>query len=695
MPARVRTVSMTWAIGIDIGGTFTDLVAIDLRTGEQVVRKVLTTPREPLEGVLAALDEFERSTGASLSSASEVIHATTLATNTLLERKGARTALLTTRGFRDILETGREDRFDLYDLQIELQPPLIDRDLRLGITERIGPGGEILQPLDKAAVERGLRSLPHDVTSIAVCFLHSYANGEHERASRDIVLRERPDLFVSLSCEVAPIIREYERFVATAINAYVRPKVGVYLKQLTTFLQHRGFSGFVGIMKSDGGMCTPEEAGQLPARILESGPAAGILSATHTALACGESLAVAFDMGGTTAKACLVRDGHPVITDELEVARTSRFTKHSGLPLRLPSLELIEIGAGGGSIASISELGLLQVGPESAASEPGPACYGRGGDQPTVTDADLLLGYVNPDYFAGGTMTLDRSAAEAAMMGRILVKTGSADVTMAAWGVVDLVNENMAREIRLHCVEHGIDPASTTLIATGGAGPVHAGQIMLKLGMRRLIFPRHAGAASAVGLLLAPRSISKTITDTVQLSEIDARGIHQRLAALKSELIADSNDLGEAYKEHYILHMRVRGQAYELRVELPDEVSIASIANAFSSEHTMRLGRPPAAGSIEIVNWSATLTKKTERRSPVAIQSGPAFETSFSSSRDAYFGPKYGWISTPTVRRESMAPSQIFVGPMLIEDAGSTIVVLPGQVIRAMTAGELVVEAAD
>ena len=682
---------MTWAIGVDIGGTFTDLVAIHATSGLRIVRKVLTTPREPLIAVLAALDEFERAAGASVADADEVIHATTLATNTLLQRKGARAALLTTRGFRDIIETGREDRFDLYDLQIELQPPLIDRDLRVGITERMSALGEVLRPLEESDVVSAVRALPHDVTSIAVCFLHSYANGQHERTTRDIVLLERPDVFVSLSCEVAPIIREYERFIATVINAYVRPQVGDYLNRLTKSLAKRDFAGFVGIMKSDGGMCTPEEAGQLPARILESGPAAGILSATHTAVQCGEMLAVAFDMGGTTAKACLVTDGQPVITDELEVARLSRFTKHSGLPLRLPSLDLIEIGAGGGSIASISDLGLLQVGPESAASEPGPACYGRGGEHPTVTDADLLLGYVNPTYFAGGTMTLDTAAARKAV-GRILEKTGSSDLTAAAWGIVDLVNENMAREIRLHCVEHGIDPASATLIATGGAGPVHAGQIMAKLRIRRLVCPRDAGAASAVGLLLAPRSLGKTVTDVAQLAQIGAEGVRRKLDALKNELLLESHDLGDRPEESYVLHMRVRGQAYDLRVALPKQATTDGIAQAFSVEHVKRLGRAPAEGSIEIVNWSAALTRRVARGPVAPAEAAASSDTPASSDRDAYFGPNAGWLKTPVVRRERMTEGVIMAGPLLIEDAGSTIVVAPGQNARAKASGDLIIE---
>lgn len=676
-------------IGIDIGGTFTDLVAINPADGARLTRKVLTTPREPLVGVLSALKAFEETAGVAGDRMAAVIHATTLATNTLLERNGARAAMLTTRGFRDIIETGREDRYDLFDLQIDVQPPLISRDRRLGVSERVGANGKVIRELDIADLERAVQGLPGDIEAVAICFLHSYSNPAHENRAAEVVRRLRPSVYVSVSSEVAPIIREYERFIATAINTYVGPRVGAYLAELTDALTARGFSGFTGIMKSDGGMCSPLEASRLPARILESGPAAGVLSAAHTARQCGERLAVAFDMGGTTAKACLITDGHPVITDEIEVARLARFTKHSGLPLRLPGLDLIEIGAGGGSIASIGELGLLQVGPQSAGSDPGPACYGRGGDQPTVTDMDLLLGYLNPHYFAGGTLTLDRNAAEKAVRNRILSRTGTEDVTAAAWGINDIVNENMAREIRLHCVEHGIDPASVSLIATGGAGPVHAAHVMGKFGARRLICPPDVGVASAVGLLLAPRSVEKTVTHVALLEDVGIDGIRQRLALLQRELKGSVADLGSSLEAGYVLQMRLQGQAYELRVDLPAGFSIDDVVEGFVKEHLQRFGRPPPKAPIEIVNWGVTLTE------PVHVPAMTSVKASSSSdrpSREAYFGPRHGWLKTPVLARSAIGSKDSLRGPLLIEDEGSTIVLTPGQTGRQDQWGNLIIE---
>ncbi|OWT57463.1 hydantoinase/oxoprolinase family protein [Candidimonas nitroreducens] len=684
--------NVNWIIGVDIGGTFTDLVAIDTTTGTRITRKVLTTPRAPLEGVAEALRQFEQASGTPVAKLDSLIHATTLATNTLLERKGAVTALLTTRGFRDILETGREDRYDLYDLQIDLQPALVDREQRIGIDERVGARGEVIHALDIAGAEAAIAALPQNIDAVAVCFLHSYANPEHERSVGDMLRRLRPALHVSLSSDVAPIIREYERFTATAINAYVGPNVSAYLADLKGFLNDSGFKGFIGIMKSDGGMCTPAEASQLPARILESGPAAGILSAAHTAKTRGERLAVAFDMGGTTAKACLITDGEPVIADELEVARLARFTKHSGLPLRLPSLDLIEIGAGGGSIASIGDLGLLQVGPNSAASEPGPACYGRGGDKPTVTDVDLLLGYLNPRYFAGGSLRLDRKAAEAAVSHHILEHTGTNDIVAAAWGINDIVNENMAREIRLHCVEHGIDPASVTLIATGGAGPAHAGQIMTKLGARRMVLPTDAGVASAVGLLLAPRSIEKTVTEVALLADLGTEGLKQRLTALRRSIALSVADFGDELQTRYVLHMRLRGQAYEVRVGAPDPLTQESLAQAFVEEHVRRFGRPPADSPVEVVNWSVTLYQ-ISRSGAGAAYSDKVSDRIGDARRDAYFGPEHSWHSSPVLHRSTLAPRTQHCGPLLIEDEGSTIVVAPGQRLEVDIWGNICVEA--
>jgi len=680
-----------WLIGVDIGGTFTDVVAVDGSSGAYVTGKVLTTP-QPLDGVFHALEAIRAKADVELRGAEFFVHATTLASNTLIERTGAKVGLMTTAGFRDIIEIGQEDRYDLYDLQIDLPTALVPRQWRCGIVERVTATGQIHTQLDGRSVLAAIEQL-RDRDAIAVCFLNSYANGEHEKQAAEMIARECPDTYFSTSSEIAPIVREYERFMAAVINAYVGPRISSYLRDLSESLLRRGFSGRVGIMKSDGGMCSPEEASRHPARILESGPAAGIIAASAVAQRSGESLSVALDIGGTTAKACLVREGIPALTEELRVARLHRLVDGSGLPLRLPSLDLIEIGAGGGSIASINSLGLLQVGPSSAGANPGPACYGRGGELPTVTDADVVLGYVGAADFAGGDLQLNAARAHQAIETHILSRTGTRDPIVAAWGIYDVVNENMSRAVRLHCLEHGIDPGAVTLIATGGAGPVHASGIMSKIGAVRVICPVDAGVGSAIGLLLAPRTVDQSVAQIVQLEDLTPDELRRRLLAVEGELRSGQTENGAAMTATHHLNMRVQGQAYDVELPVTPEAPLDGLVHAFRREYEVRFGRPPWPGKLEIVGWGVRLTQApsaTPRRKRLT-----ASQPRSATTRRAYFGPRRSWMDAKVLDRASLSPGMSGAGPILIQDEASTIVVGPAHRMTVDREGNVVIHSAN
>ena len=667
---------MGWIVGIDIGGTFTDLVAVERESGRRTISKVLTTASRPLDGVIAALDAVGDAIGRDLRAVERVLHATTLATNTLLQRNGARTALLTTSGFRDVIETGHEDRYNPYNLEIERHPPLVERRRRVPVPERTAASGEIVEPVDLAAVREAVgRLADDDVEAIAVCFLNAYVNDENERRAAALAAELLPDVYVTTSSAVAPTIREYTRFMATTVNAYVGPTVSAYLGRLEAGLRERAFAGSVQVMKSTGGLCTPAEAAAYPVRILESGPAAGALVGADVARRCGESLAIAFDMGGTTAKASLMIDGELVTADELEVARLEKFTRGSGLPLRVPSIDLIEVGVGGGSIAAIDALGLLKVGPDSASADPGPACYGRGGELPTVTDADLVLGYLDPDYFAGGDMSLSVAASVAALDEHIVARSDLPDHLAAAWGVFDLVNENMARAIRLHCVEHGVDPAQAVLVATGGAGPVHAASLLAKLDARRAILPGDAGVASAYGLLRAPRTVERTLTAIRPLADSDPAGVEAIFSRLEAELRDTVSANGASLSAHRSLRLRVRGQAYEVAVAVGDRTSRDDLGVAFGKEYRRLFGRAPAGGPLEIVDWSVELREDgfTDHSHP----DGDRPAAGDGTRRDAFFGD-HGWCAAEIWPDALVDGAAVVTGPAIVQGATSAVVVPPG-----------------
>jgi N-methylhydantoinase A len=492
-----------YRFGFDIGGTFTDFVLIDASTGRIETYKTPTTPQNParavIEGWQASLERVSEE-GEAVETA---IHATTLITNALIERKGADTLFVTTEGFKDALDTQREMRYDIYDLHSPPVEPLIPRTRRFEIKERLDSFGDVYEPLDEQSLEALVEYLQDvDVEAVAVCFLHSYKNPAHEKRVGEVLAQEFPELYVTLSSDVAPEIREYERMSTAVANAYVQPLAGLYIAQMEDSLEEAGYQRRLYLMLSSGGITTSEIAAQFPIRMVESGPAAGVLAGVFYGEQLGIQNLVSFDMGGTTAKMCLVKDGVPSMAHTFEIARVHRFKRGSGLPVRIPAIELIEIGAGGGSIARVDEMGLLKVGPESAGADPGPTCYGFGGNRPTVTDADLILGYLNPDYFLGGRMTLDKAAAERVV--EPLAEALGLSVPEAAWGIHQIVNENMVSATRVHIAEHGEDPRRLTLLAFGGAGPLHAYQIARSLKMPGYICPNSAGVTSALGLLTAP-----------------------------------------------------------------------------------------------------------------------------------------------------------------------------------------------
>ena len=556
-------------LAVDIGGTFTDL-ALE-HDGRRSTIKVLTTPSAPEQGVMAGVRDILQASGVAASEVGIVIHGTTLATNAVIERKGARTALLTTQGFRDVIAMGNESRYDQYDLNIILPEPLVPRHLRLPIPERLDNEGNVLLPLDIAAVRGLVPTLRREqVESIAVGLLHAFVNPAHERRVRDILAEELPDIPVSLSSEVSPEMREWERFSTTVANAYVQPLMARYLRELADGLRGFGVAGPMFLMLSGGGLTTIDTACRFPIRLLESGPAGGAIFSATIARQCGIANVLSFDMGGTTAKICLIDDGRPQTARAFEIARVGRFRKGSGLPLRIPVIEMVEIGAGGGSIAHVDTMGRIAVGPESAGADPGPACYGRGGTEPAVTDANLTLGRYDPARFAGGTMRLDAAAAHDALAARVGGKLGLT-TEMAALGVIEMVDENMANAARVHAIESGKTYEGRTLIAFGGGGPVHACRVAEKLGIRHVLVPSGAGVGSAIGFLRAPVGYEVVRSLYQRFSTFDVVAVNTLLADMEAEAMAvvAQGSFGAPTTQSRIAYMRYVGQGHEIPVPLP------------------------------------------------------------------------------------------------------------------------------
>ncbi|CAN7389261.1 hydantoinase/oxoprolinase family protein [Phenylobacterium sp. LjRoot225] len=661
-------------IGSDIGGTFTDIV---LEDGERrFSTKRLTTYDAPERALLEGVAELLAQAGLSPADVGLMVHGTTLATNALIARRGAVTGLLTTEGFRDVLEMGSESRFDQYDLSIAKPAPLVPRKLRLTAAERVAADGEVLLALDVAAVERAAEAFEAaGVESVAIGFLHSYANPAHERAAAAILAERLPQASLSLSSEVSPEIREYERFSTTAANAYVRPLMDAYLRQLERKLAQAGFDCPLFLMLSSGGLTSLDTAARFPVRLVESGPAGGAIFAASIAAERGVERMLALDVGGTTAKICFIDDGRPQMSQGFEVARVHRFRKGSGLPLRIPVVEMVEIGAGGGSIAHLDRVGRLNVGPQSAASEPGPACYGRGGTEPTVTDADLMMGRVDPEAFAAGTIRLDPTAAETAL--RRLDPAG--DARLLAFGVGEIVDEVMASATRAHAVEQGAAVEDRTMVAFGGAAPLHAGRIAEKLGVSRVIVPSGAGVGSAVGFLRAPIGYEISRSRRERLGQVDLDGVNAVLAEMSETahgLVRQGAPSAERV-ERRTAYARYVGQGYEISVEIParrlgdgDEAVLLEI---FETAYRRQYGRTIPQLPIEILTWRVNVSAggwRPQLREPV----GRLREVTPGAWREV-FDPASGAVrSYGVVRRETLSPGDWLRGPLLVvEDQTTTV----------------------
>lgn len=693
--------SQTHALGIDIGGTFTDIVVYDRATGRINKGKELTTPDDPSRGVLTGLKKLLANDVAP-ESLYRIVHATTLFTNALIERKGARTGLITTKGFRDVLEIGRERKYELYDIHIAMPKPLAPRDLRLEVTERIAHDGSEVTPLDEAELLLQVDALiAKGVESVAIVFLHAYANPAHEDAALEAIAAKYPDLIITASHDVSPEIREYDRTSTTVTNAYVKPLAHTYVDRLVKQTEELGVDAPYFMMLSNGGLTHIEEAKRSPVQLLESGPAAGALVAAYFGSRAGIDNILAFDMGGTTAKLALVENGEPHVDYHFEAAREKRFAEGSGLPLNISAIKLIEIGAGGGSIAHIDEMELLKVGPESAGSEPGPVCYGRGGEAPTVTDADLLLGFLNADYFAGGSMKIDRDAAARAM--QPLADKSGLSVVDVARGIYEVVNENMASAARVHIAEQGKDPRQYTLLATGGAGPVHAYYVAKKLGVKRLICPLAAGVASALGLLIAPARIDRVVTIASRLDVMD----WQRLEASYQELEADAAKVIEetgfdpkTARIARLADMRYIGQGFEVVTSLPDgpyDVSSKqALLDAFEDTYRRTFSRTPPDVNAEIINIRVSLRADVpgDGMGFTAAREA-AGDADIRQTRPVRFPENDDFVDTTVFNRAQLRPGQNFDGPAVIEENESTLIVGPGSKIQVDEDGNLIVELPD
>jgi N-methylhydantoinase A len=613
----------------------------------------------------------------------KAIHGTTLVTNLIIERKGAPTALLTTRGFRDALEIGRETRYDIYDIFLELPKPLVPRRRRLEVSERLDNAGRVMIPLTPEEAQRAVDALLSlDVEAAAICLLHSFRNPAHERTLRDLIWAKRPGFPVSISSEVVPEVREYERTSTTVANAYAMPVVRRYLGELKEGVRELKMGGRLYIMLSTGGIATPETAADHPIRLLESGPAAGALAAAWTGKQTGRSNVISFDMGGTTAKTCIIEDGDPVRVNEFEAGRVYRFKKGSGLPIKIPVIEMIEIGAGGGSIASVGPLGLPKVGPESAGADPGPACYGRGGRDPTVTDADLVLGYLDPEFFLGGDMRLAPELARAALEEK-LARPLDLTVERAAWGVHEVVNENMANAARIHAAERGLDPRQFSLVAFGGAGPVHAYQVAEKLRLETIIVPPGAGVCSAFGFLLAPMAFDLSRSYIARLEEMDWERVNVLYAEMEKEgreLLLDAGVAPEEVRFVRTADMRYVGQGFEIGVPLPagrfqPEV-LGELRAAFEREYQSVYQRLCPDIPIECVNWRLTATGPRPDVGAMEWWSGSrSVSDALKGRRSAYLPAAEDFVDMAVYDRYSLPVGAVIDGPIIIEERESTIVV--------------------
>src|SRR5215471_8116596 len=683
-------------LAIDIGGTFTDLALI--ADNGRYSAKVLTTSQAPEEGVLAGIDLLLRQAELTAEDIGLVIHGTTLATNAIIERKGAKTALIVTEGFRDSIEMAFENRFEQYDIFMDKPAPLVPRDLRLGVRERLDGRGTVLVPLDEEAVRALAPGLERaGIEAVAIGFMHAYLDGRHERRTREILSDLLPTVAFSLSSEVSPEIREYERWSTAVANAYVQPVMGRYLGRLDTALRARKFACPLFMMTSGGGLMTLDTARRLPIRLVESGPAGGAILAAGLARQCGLDKVLSFDMGGTTAKICLIDDGEPQHSRTFEVARQYRFLKGSGLPLRIPVIEMVEIGAGGGSIAYVDDLSRVNVGPESAGAEPGPASYGRGGTEPTVTDADVVLGRIDPGYFAGGSIKLSPdkagAAVDKAVGGPLQLKRLD-----AAFGVSEIVEENMANAARVHAVERGKELQDRTMIAFGGAAPIHAARLAEKLGISKVMVPSGAGVGSAVGFLMAPVAYEVVRSRYVQLDpHFDPAYVNKLFAEMhaEAEAVVKAGAHDAKLVEVRTADMRYRGQGHEITVSLPpgpfDVASRAKLVKLYEDGYASTFGRTIPGLDVEIMNWTLRLAAEQAEmpKTPPQPKDKPA---SARSSRAVYDPADQDMKDVQVYHRADLSIGSLVPGPAVIAEDETTTIVPKSFAARINPIGAILME---
>ncbi len=665
-------------LGVDIGGTFTDVV-LELGT-TQFSAKILTTNAAPEAAIIDGMKQVCAKGGIAPSQITQIIHGTTLATNALIERRGAKTALITTQGFRDVIEMRTESRFEQYDLNLVLPEPLLPRQSRFMVLERVSAKGDVLVPLERADVERVVEDIRlAGYTSVAVGLIHSYLNDAHEKMIRDVLLEKLSGVMISLSSEVSPQMREYERFNTTVANAYIKPLMKSYLSRLGERLGVEGVTCKIFLMHSGGGIISIESAADFPVRLVESGPAGGAVFAANIAARFGLNKVLSFDMGGTTAKICLIKNQTPKTSRVFEVARTYRFKKGSGMPISIPVIDMVEIGAGGGSLAHVDAMRQIRVGPESAGSEPGPACYGRGGLKPAVTDADLVLGKLDPDNFAGGSIKLNTASSVLALE-TALGKTLDMDAQTAAFGLAEVVDENMANAARVHAVENGEDLSNYTMIAFGGAAPLHAGRLCEKLGIARMLVPQGAGVGSAIGFLRAPFSFEANRSVYMKLSQFAPDVIKTLLADLEKEAtgFVRSCDAVAPINAEFKAYMRYKGQGWEIPIVLSADQALnpdrASFQKLFETDYAALFGRTVEGMEIEITVWAVNAITPTEKVVPLGVLP-KASTAKILSTRTLFDAGLSRIVQANVIHRSTMKAGQTVQGPAIITEDETTIIV--------------------